>query len=181
MTGNDIDFYHTQSYLFALKGRALTSSTVRNFWNEMPEYSYRDAVIRNCEQMQLHVYNDGGIDHEVLFPLIDVVRLLPSDKIDDFNPTRDAYRELMDAGFPFFKADLIYRHGIYPILPDWVDNDKMDILAKQFQELIDSRREVKVHNYNKYRFLRRVIGDSNFQSVRRIIAMLKGKTQPKWP
>lgn len=163
LTANEIDFYHAQSYFFVLQNSALRNFEVRKFWAALPEYSHKQFVIRNCEQMQLAVYRGAGLSFEILFDLPKVVAHLTLEERKFFNPTKDAWRELIEDGFPFIKADLVYRWRIHPDLPDSVSKDRRKIMRDQLSEIITARFSGSIDSNHQYlNFLKKVVGERVF-------------------
>lgn len=167
LTANYIDFYHAQSYFFVLQRDALKSDGVRKFWDFMPQYSTKEHVIRNCEQCQLPVYQAAGLNVDVLFPLMDIVEKLPPKAKEKFNPTHDAWETLISRGFPFLKADIIYRQGRNPKLPASISNTVRLHLRRQLEEIVGARNRTEVVKSHNHLFLvKLLIGEERFFHAR---------------
>lgn len=139
LTANWMDTYHAQSYFFVLNERAIRNNAVKDFWLGLPDYESKRKVIILCEQRQLALYQEIGLETRILFdavdagcaPLIDPAR---------FNPTHHAWRQLLEAGFPFMKADMFYRPSTSP--KGWsghFDERERTYLKFQLDEVVQSR------------------------------------------
>ena len=93
--------HHYQSYLFALKSRALCNPQVKHFWTTLRCVEDRDQAILRYEVPMLERMTGLGLKTEALFPLGG------RDLGKDINPTLDHWRELIDEGFPFIKVQTL--------------------------------------------------------------------------
>lgn len=89
--------HHFQSFVMAFNPRALNSRTFRGFWKSVRSGD-RAFVINNYELMLCEIFEAGGLTIETIFPLL-------PESTD--NPTLSRWRELVAAGFPFIKVDLL--------------------------------------------------------------------------
>lgn len=176
LTANHIDVYHAQSYFFVLQGRSLRNEVVRTFWAEMPEYSSKTLTIRNCEQIQLPLYTAAGLAHDILFKLEDVSSSLSEEKRKRFNPTHNAWRELINAGFPFIKADLIHLLRIRAELPAHISRSVRDVLRQQLDEIVLARTTSSSRAQHTHLMaVKKLIGEDLFFSIRSWIKRRKLK------
>ena len=97
MTDSHEVVHHYQSYLLFFKQRALQSAAFRRFWHGV-EIGNRDFVIDRYEVRLLGTMQAAGLRCACLFPT-------PPEPL--VNPTLTRWRELIDAGFPYLKADLL--------------------------------------------------------------------------
>lgn len=142
LTANWIDFYHAQSYFFVLNRDALTNQRVKSFWNNLPDYKDKITVIRQCEQRQLGLIADAGLSSHILFP----VDLRHMAKAGRFNPTHHAWKELLESGFPFLKADLFYRRKIS--IRGWSNffpEPYRQMVNQQVKEIMSTRFPLTIH------------------------------------
>jgi len=114
--------YHTQSYFFVLKGRALTHPSVQVFWSTMLAYQRKDHVILHGE-LALYELIDSldDVTVEVLFPATQL--FAKNDPLELFrvNPTHHAWRILIEQGFPFMKAELLLKNPYQLDISAWSD------------------------------------------------------------
>ena len=145
LTANWMDTYHAQSYFFVLNERAIKNHSVQDFWLDLPDYESKRKVIILCEQRQLALYQEIGLKTCILFdevdagcaPLVDPAR---------FNPTHHAWRHLLEAGFPFMKADMFYRPSTSPKgWSGYFDDRERVYLKFQLDEIVQSRFPIMSH------------------------------------
>jgi lipopolysaccharide biosynthesis protein len=101
--------HHYQSYLLFFRNRALRSAAFRRFWHQV-EIGDRDFVIDRYEVRLLGKMLDAGLRCTCLFPT-------PAEPL--INPTLTRWRELIDAGFPYIKADLLRTNPWKADLTGW--------------------------------------------------------------
>jgi lipopolysaccharide biosynthesis protein len=101
--------HHMQSFTVFYKASALRSRTFRKFWNSIGAFD-RNSAILNAELPQLQRLTGGGLQVEVLFPATPQPVL---------NPTLLRWKELIAAGFPFVKVELLRANPRNVDLSDW--------------------------------------------------------------
>jgi hypothetical protein len=100
----NFDFeWHLQSYFMAFKRRALASAAFRGFFDEVRNLPSKDAVIQTYEIRLSRVLSEGGLSCAPAYRSLSKV-----------NQTLGHWRDLIDAGFPFVKTELV--RGLNP---DW--------------------------------------------------------------
>lgn len=109
MTDSYEVMHHYQSYLLFFKNRALRSAAFRRFWYQV-EIGDRDFVIDRYEVRLLSKMLDAGLRCTCLFPTPAKPRI---------NPTLTRWRELINAGFPYIKADLLRTNPWKADLTGW--------------------------------------------------------------
>lgn len=109
MTDSHEVVHHYQSYLLFFKNLAIRSVAFRRFWRGI-EIGDRDFVIDRYEVRLLGLMRDAGLRCTCLFPS-------PPEPL--INPTLTRWRELVDAGFPYIKADLLRTNPWKADLTGW--------------------------------------------------------------
>lgn len=89
--------HHLQSYLVFHKPASLTGDAFEKFWQSV-RWHGRESTIRRLELPMLDRLKESDVKVEVLFPA-DFTRL--------GNPTLVHWKELLEAGFPFVKVQLL--------------------------------------------------------------------------
>lgn len=97
MTDSYERVHHLQSYLVFYKPGALRSPVFRKFWKKRPLGDRLEVIVQG-ELPLLRMMTGGGLKVEVLFPAA-------SDRA--INTTLGPWRELLAAGFPFVKVQLL--------------------------------------------------------------------------
>jgi hypothetical protein len=95
--------WHLQSYFMAFKRRALASDAFRAFFDRVGNLPNKDAVIQTYEVPLARTLSHSGLSCAAAYRSRDKV-----------NQTLAHWRDLVDAGFPFVKTELI--GGLNP---DW--------------------------------------------------------------
>lgn len=93
--------WHLQSYFLGVKPRLLASYAFQLFFGGVRLLPDKDLVIRAYELAFAGIMEEAGFAVEVLFP-----------STVAGNPTLGAWRELLDAGFPY--AKLLLLRGAFP-------------------------------------------------------------------
>jgi hypothetical protein len=108
LTDNFERGWHLQSYFLALKSRSLSSSPFQKFVNEIVSYQDKVDVINEFEVQLSPTLRSAGLDCKALFPAP-----------DDRNPSVHHWKQLLQSGFPFVKAEVV--RGVVPDLDisDW--------------------------------------------------------------
>ena len=88
--------YHLQSYMLFFRQAALRNPAFLKFWRGL-KTGGREFVIRNYELKLTALMRQAGLRTEALFPITN----------EDCNPTLRYWRELVQSGFPFIKAQLL--------------------------------------------------------------------------
>ncbi|SNY53986.1 Glycosyltransferase, GT2 family [Pseudooceanicola antarcticus] len=102
---------HFQSFFWGLRGAALQDPAIRGFLASIEDLEDKSACIFLYEVFLRHVCEKlAGLEAHCLFPMsslsgVDSL-IRPS-----FNPTHHLWRELLDAGFPFLKADFCRKNA----------------------------------------------------------------------
>lgn len=87
---------HAQSYFYCLKREALEAGAL-SILSGLPYYTDKDSLIHNVEVFFSEWFQDAGHRVRILFPMAEV----------ENNPTIHHWEYLLDAGFPFFKIQLL--------------------------------------------------------------------------
>lgn len=98
---------HVQSFLVRFGPRLLRSHAFARFWNGV-RIGDRKFVIRTCELEMARVMGQAGFVIDVLYHTA-----------DEDNPTLTAWRELIDIGFPYVKAQLLRDNPCNVDLSGW--------------------------------------------------------------
>lgn len=164
LTANWIDVYHAQSYFYVYQSNALQNETIRKSWDDLPDFPSKLDVIRECEQRQLRLICECGLNHRIMFPLNEKTAFLSAAEKDSFNPTHHAWGELVANGFPFLKADLFYRSK--QNLSGWNRSFDHDVIRLQLDVILSSRvsrasTEVRAQ-HTSLKFLKKLIGEERF-------------------
>ncbi len=137
--------HHVQSYFFMLKAQALTSPDVRKYWNGVLSYSDKDKVIGEYELGSLGAYEAAGLKTAVVFPTDESLREA------DVNPTLHLWRDLLEAGYPFIKMQLL-RDDIEGIeTEDW---EQYVSKGSELHQVINARLGSKNEIQRKMKFVK---------------------------
>lgn len=109
LTASRIDVYHAQSYFFVYGSHALQNYSVQKAWCELPDYSTKKEVIKNCEQTQLRSLAELGMRTKIVFNLNDLIAHATDKELSKWSPTHHLWKELCLRGFPFLKVDIFHR------------------------------------------------------------------------
>lgn len=101
--------HHVQSYLVFWKPRALQSDAFARFWN-VRRAGDRQETIDEAEIPLMSRMRDAGLEVDVLYP---------TPRGEAINPTLVRWRELLDAGFPFVKVQLLRENPAKADLEGW--------------------------------------------------------------
>lgn len=124
------DRKHFQSFYIVFKNRAMKSEAITSFWRSVIDFSNKNEVIREYE-LNLRTYvEDAGLKTQILFPIDSYLGSSPEGFHD--NPTLVKWRELLKAGFPFVKVQLLR------------DNPHADLMLGWRQALRDAGADVDV-------------------------------------
>ncbi|MCX7287996.1 MAG: methyltransferase domain-containing protein [Rhodobacterales bacterium] len=167
--------HHSQSYFFVLQKGGLSSSEVRNFWRRVRVEKTKIEVIEKYECGLLPYARDvAGLETEILFSY---ERLFPGTDLNAVrlqNPTHHAWEKLVRSGFPFIKAELLHSNPLALDINHWEsivaghDGD-VDLFKKHLIRMTETRgAPPKPARYEKWKLLRRMIGDDQFFELRDI-------------
>lgn len=168
LTANWIDVYHAASYFFVYQNDALKNVEIKEYWRNLPDFPSKVDVIRNCEQYQLGLFKSENLSSKIMFLMSEVLAQLSDSKRQKFNPTHDAWRNLLNEGFPFIKADLFYRSG--KDLTGWGQYFQKSAVLEQIGEILQSRlfetsRNVR-KNHSSLFVIKFIIGEDRFFELR---------------
>lgn len=168
LTANYIDTFHAQSYFFSYGRAALSSDNLRTMWTNLPDYDSKATVIQQCEQKQLLWMADSKVGCDILYHPDLLAKKSNNVSMVDFNPTRDAWAELLEMGFPFIKADMFYR---YPNqLRQWrkkFGDSSAEHVEVQVKELVNARfRGAIIQNHTSLNFFKIILGKERFFRLR---------------
>lgn len=90
---------HIMSYFIGLKNKALRSSGIQEYWNNIKSYADKNKVIYNYEIGNGSVYFGKDLTVDIAFPT--------PKGATDINPTLHSWRQLIKAGFPFVKVQAL--------------------------------------------------------------------------
>ena len=100
--------HHTQSYFFVLQGEGLRSGAIRAFWRQVKSHADKRDVIRHCElPFYAFVTRQAGLKAEILFPYEKIAARAKGMEARKLNPTHHLWEDLIEAGFPYIKAELL--------------------------------------------------------------------------
>jgi SAM-dependent methyltransferase len=100
--------YHTQSFFFAFRGKALSTPAIRSFWNSVRNLPDKRQVIKNYELTLVDaVRKTPSLSVDVIFNTRILFPEVASDTLQRWNPTHYFWDRLVDRGFPFIKMDLL--------------------------------------------------------------------------
>ena len=133
MTQNMVGGQHAQSYFTSYKRSIITSKLFKVFWQTLPIYACKFALIKECEIYWTNRLIKEGYKLAALF-----------DTRCFGNQTHINWKELIvDHGFPFVKNELILRN------PVGQDLDGMDELLKRnpqlYMEMLSYWEEIHLH------------------------------------
>ncbi len=97
--------FHLQSYFLAANAAALRSDAWRRFWRSVRPVPSKHLMIRCYEVGLTQRLSRAGLRCQALWPLTSMQ--LPDRASTTVNPTHDLWRQLLDAGFPFIKRELV--------------------------------------------------------------------------
>jgi hypothetical protein len=103
--------HHLQSFLVFYQPKALASAAFEKFWKRMPTGG-REEVIRDRELKLMATMQAHGLAVDALFP---------SDRSFTRNPTLVRWRQLVDAGCPFVKVQLLRDNPTLADIDGWQD------------------------------------------------------------
>lgn len=101
---------HFQSYFFVLRTRALKHPRVRAFWAEILSLGDKMEIIHRYEAGQRAMLDEAGLRIEILFPSQVGARM---------NRLHLGWRGLLEAGFPFVKAEVLRDNPYGADLSGW--------------------------------------------------------------
>lgn len=114
-----LHFHHGQSYFFMLQSKALGSTAVRAFWDQLQALEKAD-VIRNYELRLLGLAKDDWqLSTQVLYSM-DV--LFPGLRIEEYqnlNVSQTHWEHLINQGFPFVKVELLRDNPLRLHIQHW--------------------------------------------------------------
>ncbi len=94
--------FHLQSYFFAAGPMALRSEAWRRFWRNVRPVPSKRAMILRYEVGLTQCLARAGLRCRAVWPT--------EPRRQQVNPTHEMWRQLLDAGFPFIKRELL-RHN----------------------------------------------------------------------
>ncbi|MEM8792826.1 MAG: rhamnan synthesis F family protein [Pseudomonadota bacterium] len=98
--------HHFQSYFFELRSKALHHPGVQDFFGNILCWRVKGEVTRRYEiPLMRHLKDVLGLRVDILFPNASLGGHLSKDGLG--NPTLDYWQELLDAGYPFIKTELL--------------------------------------------------------------------------
>jgi glycosyltransferase involved in cell wall biosynthesis len=115
--------YHTQSYFFVLHRQALQHPSVQAFWSSVLSLNRKDDVILHYELGVLPLIKAANLSVEVIFPLDEIVTSIDNrNALTDqarINPTHHLWLQLIERGFPFIKAQLLFENPYHLDISNW--------------------------------------------------------------
>jgi lipopolysaccharide biosynthesis protein len=97
--------FHLQSYFLAVGATAMRSDAWRRFWDGVRPFPSKHLMIRRYEIGLTQSLTRAGLRCRAVWPIADMA--LPNRASRTVNPTHDLWRQLLDAGFPFIKRELV--------------------------------------------------------------------------
>lgn len=97
--------FHLQSYFLAVGAAALHSDAWRRFWRGVRPVPSKHLMIRRYEVGLTQRLMRAGLRCQALWPV--ATMRLPDRASTTVNPTHDLWRQLLAAGFPFIKRELV--------------------------------------------------------------------------
>jgi lipopolysaccharide biosynthesis protein len=92
--------HHFMSYFIGLSSSGLKSLSVRRFWGDVKSIKAKADVIGSYELIPLEQWGRSEVRVEIVFPT-------RNDVTPPINPTLVLWRDLLNAGFPFIKVQLL--------------------------------------------------------------------------
>ena len=114
--------FHLQSYFLAFRAPALHSDAWRRFWRRVRPLPSKHAVILRYELGLTRLFMREGLRCQALWPAagFPLPGHLRSPSLLRLNPTHDLWRQLLDAGFPFIKRELLHDNPArVPDVSEW--------------------------------------------------------------
>ena len=102
--------HHIQSYAVFFKSSALANSGFWRFWRSVRSGG-RSHAIRHYELLMMDSLSAAGLRLTALFP--------SGDSGSPSNPTLTRWRDLLESGYPFIKAQLLRENPLSADLTDW--------------------------------------------------------------
>jgi hypothetical protein len=119
---------HYQSYFLAFKNQALPNSGARRFWNNVVNLPTKKLVIEHYEMALLDQCKLFGLRTELLFPTPPNVMTAVS------NPTHHSWVDLVRAGYPYAKVDLLRKNPVGIVM---ISDPRVLIGDQQVLKVID--------------------------------------------
>lgn len=111
LTESEFAQSHFQSFFWGLKGPGLKDPVAREFLASIKDFSSKAAAIFLYEVFLRHACETlAGMDSFCFFPFTELSGVDHSIR-PTFNPTHHLWRELLQAGFPFLKADFCRKNA----------------------------------------------------------------------
>jgi lipopolysaccharide biosynthesis protein len=105
LTDSDQIRFHLQSYFLAVSATAMRSEAWRRFWHGVRPYPSKHLMIRCYEIGLTQSLARAGLRCRAMWPT--TAMTLPNRARNTVNPTHDLWRQLLNAGFPFIKRELV--------------------------------------------------------------------------
>jgi lipopolysaccharide biosynthesis protein len=97
--------FHLQSYFLVAGAAAIRSDAWRRFWQSVRPVPSKSMMIRRYEVGLTQCLSRAGLRCEALWPVATLCQ--PDRATARVNPTHHLWRQLLDAGFPFIKRELV--------------------------------------------------------------------------
>jgi lipopolysaccharide biosynthesis protein len=114
--------FHLQSYFLAVSRAALQSEAWRRFWCSVRPVPSKRAMILRYELGLTQQLLRAGLRCRAVWPVTELPRpdSLRQRQTDEVNPTHELWRQLLDAGFPFIKRELVRDNPAHvPDIAEW--------------------------------------------------------------
>lgn len=161
--------HHSQSYFFVLQNRGLSSAAMRGFWRKVKVERTKTVVIEKYEvDLLRHARDVAGLATEILFSYQHLFPDIDCRAISAMNPTHYLWEHLLNSGFPFVKAELLFMNPLDLNIAHWpqivaLHGGDVDLFRKHIAMMERTRGSPALRKrYGKWKLLRRMLGDERF-------------------
>lgn len=172
--------HHSQTYFFVLQNRGLLSGDLRSFWRKVRVEKTKMAVIQQYEVSLLsHVRDVAALKAEVLFSYDSLFPGIDWTPLKPLNPTHHLWEHLVNAGFPFVKAELLHTNPLDINIAHWqqivaLRGGDVGTLRAHLDKMTQTRGAPRWRRrINNWHLLRRVIGDQTFVELCNLWAVIR--------
>jgi len=164
--------HHSQSYFFVFQKAALVSDAIRAFWREVQVEKTKSDVIQKYEVALLERVRDiAGLTAEILFSLDSLFPGVDCSRIRKINPTIHLWEHLINCGFPFLKAELLYANPLRAPIEHWpqivsLHGGNVAVFSAHVVEMSKTRgRQSTRKRFGNWKLMRWILGDERFFQI----------------
>jgi hypothetical protein len=146
LTDCNLPFHHTQSYFFQVRAPLIADRRLVAFWASIPQGAGKEDIIAQCETPLLAlVQADGRHATSVRFSIAELFNGAAGASMLTDNPTHFFWERLLLRGFPFIKAELLFKNpmglniGHWPVVVQSLGGD-VEIVNSHLAEMERARR-----------------------------------------